>query len=479
MAARKIAGAASELTTRVEQPAQIDPHGVLVLYRSGKVREAGKRARKLMRKHPDALILYDIRTAALVSEGKLAEAAACCRRALKINPHHLDAHSNLGAILRKLGKIEEAALSYCKALAIDPGRAETLNNLGNVLSELGRFDEAAASYARAVRATPSSLETLSRFAATLQRVSNVDAAADFKDLIVLCFEHSSIASTSVRPISHRLLKSDLQEFIAADTLTSSDLADLNPSTDGLLAAHLNRSLIADTDLELFLCRVRSAFLELRSQCDLAPLADGTALPLLRSLAYQGFLNEYLWHVTDEEDSCIDALEAEIAGVVQSGGAPEEIDLYLLAAYRPLYEIECIRCWALRHCGDVSAELNRFLRDVILDLDRERDIGRQIGRLTSIEDDVSTTVRAQYEENPYPRWNSLSVGEPRPYTEQILWFIAPHRPALEQTSPAPDVLVAGCGTGRHPITTALGYLHSNVLAVDLSRTSLAFAQRKAK
>ncbi|MGI9385093.1 MAG: class I SAM-dependent methyltransferase, partial [Methyloligellaceae bacterium] len=41
------------------------------------------------------------------------------------------------------------------------------------------------------------------------------------------------------------------------------------------------------------------------------------------------------------------------------------------------------------------------------------------------------------------------------------------------------LVAGCGTGRHPITTALGYLHSNVLAVDLSRTSLAFAQRKAK
>jgi SAM-dependent methyltransferase len=39
------------------------------------------------------------------------------------------------------------------------------------------------------------------------------------------------------------------------------------------------------------------------------------------------------------------------------------------------------------------------------------------------------------------------------------------------------LVAGCGTGQHPILIAQQILGARVLAVDLSRASLAYAQRK--
>jgi SAM-dependent methyltransferase len=42
-----------------------------------------------------------------------------------------------------------------------------------------------------------------------------------------------------------------------------------------------------------------------------------------------------------------------------------------------------------------------------------------------------------------------------------------------------ILVAGCGTGRHPIGTARRFPDSRVLAVDLSRTSLAYALRKTR
>src|SRR5262249_5099377 len=41
----------------------------------------------------------------------------------------------------------------------------------------------------------------------------------------------------------------------------------------------------------------------------------------------------------------------------------------------------------------------------------------------------------------------------------------------------DVLVAGCGTGQHPIHIAQQFAGARVLAVDLSRPSLAYARRK--
>ena len=42
---------------------------------------------------------------------------------------------------------------------------------------------------------------------------------------------------------------------------------------------------------------------------------------------------------------------------------------------------------------------------------------------------------------------------------------------------PSILIAGCGTGRHAVETLSRFDNSTVLAVDLSLTSLAYAQRK--
>ena len=43
---------------------------------------------------------------------------------------------------------------------------------------------------------------------------------------------------------------------------------------------------------------------------------------------------------------------------------------------------------------------------------------------------------------------------------------------------PFILVAGCGTGQHSIGTASRFLNCDVTAVDLSLSSLAYAQRKS-
>jgi SAM-dependent methyltransferase len=123
-----------------------------------------------------------------------------------------------------------------------------------------------------------------------------------------------------------------------------------------------------------------------------------------------------------------------------------------------------------------------LTDVLVQQVREPWEERQyrdlIPRLTGIEDDVSVLVRGQYEENPYPRWvHAAAVAVPTTIDQhlgnQFSW--ASFRPL--GSSSGIDVLVAGCGTGRHPIEVAHKYKDARLLAVDLSLTSLCYAKRK--
>ena len=66
-------------------------------------------------------------------EGKLEEAEKLYREILKTNPNHLDANNNLGALLNDTGRHDEAEASYKKAIELKPDYAEAYNNLGITL----------------------------------------------------------------------------------------------------------------------------------------------------------------------------------------------------------------------------------------------------------------------------------------------------------------------------------------------------------
>jgi SAM-dependent methyltransferase len=80
----------------------------------------------------------------------------------------------------------------------------------------------------------------------------------------------------------------------------------------------------------------------------------------------------------------------------------------------------------------------------------------------------------YEANPYPR--RVGVHRPAPvpldHTLATVGLRAPPRRPL-------SVLVAGGGTGQHPLQTATRYAEVSVLAIDLSRASLGRAARVAR
>src|SRR5262249_11132438 len=58
--------------------------------------------------------------------------------------------------------------------------------------------------------------------------------------------------------------------------------------------------------------------------------------------------------------------------------------------------------------------------------------------------------------------------------RIQFPTAPFRPLGKDEI---DILVAGCGTGRHPIEVARQYRGARILAMDLSVSSLCYAKRK--
>ena len=120
----------------------------------------------------------------------------------------------------------------------------------------------------------------------------------------------------------------------------------------------------------------------------------------------------------------------------------------------------------------------LLRRSFLDTHAESRLEAEMPALTAIADDTSATVQAQYEENPYPRWLSTDRRPPRSLADHLR-RVLPSAPLGRVPDVPMRILIAGFGTGRHAIQTARRYHDSLVLAVDLSRRSLAYAKRMAR
>ena len=101
------------------------------------------------------------------------------------------------------------------------------------------------------------------------------------------------------------------------------------------------------------------------------------------------------------------------------------------------------------------------------------------KLTNIEDLVSLQVQRQYEDNPYPRWvKTAPAGEAGPFDEYLRQKFPLVPFEYQADSARTEFLIAGCGTGLHPIATAQRIQGAQILAVDLSLRSLSYAKRKA-
>ncbi|HVF37729.1 MAG TPA: class I SAM-dependent methyltransferase, partial [Sphingomicrobium sp.] len=88
------------------------------------------------------------------------------------------------------------------------------------------------------------------------------------------------------------------------------------------------------------------------------------------------------------------------------------------------------------------------------------------------DASSAIVAHQYEVHPYPAWIAEPAAPPM-LPPAVLEALGPGGSEVVRS-----VLVAGCGTGQQAFAAASAWPRASILAIDLSRTSLAYAIDKA-
>jgi 2-polyprenyl-3-methyl-5-hydroxy-6-metoxy-1,4-benzoquinol methylase len=271
-----------------------------------------------------------------------------------------------------------------------------------------------------------------------------------------------------------LLKHDpLIENLLLEENFATNLKEANTIIGNLdklsLLHHIMRvSRLPDLQFEKFFVNIRSFILTNLDNFKATP----EFIHFLSSLSLHCFTNEYIYFEKDEETELVKNLETEITQSIAKSEQPEAKKILCLASYRLLHQYNwCQKLKALDYLEEVKSRL-------IEEPYTEKAIVTEIPILGEISDEVSSKVRTQYEENPYPRWVKIGLASKSKSISEICTEENLHLHSKSiQNVIAPDILVAGCGTGQHSIGTASRFSDCKVTAVDLSLASLAYAKRK--
>lgn len=241
------------------------------------------------------------------------------------------------------------------------------------------------------------------------------------------------------------------------------------AADQLLQALMQSTVVPSPALERLFTGLRHALL---LEADALTPTQAT-LDFCASLAMQSFFTDYAWFVTEEESVRVSQLRDAIERADEAGTGSDRfmIRLAILGAYQPLHLLDRARDLP-RTASDRPTALAALIRVQVSEPLADRELQRRIPSLTPIADAVSQQVRAQYEAHPYPRWVRAARAPIDARLSRVL------RTSASGPS-GPDVLVAGCGTGLQSVMAAYRYPGANILAIDLSLTSLAYAWRKSR
>lgn len=278
-------------------------------------------------------------------------------------------------------------------------------------------------------------------------------------------------------IWHRALVNDPAQDVFKRAVACKDYHGFVKFMDGLASSQqealtcrffldgLQNLIVPDMDYEMFLQRLRRYLLEHET-------AKMWAGSLVLALAQQCYNNEYVFFETAQETEILSAYEEQ----VKNGTLAEDIyRIALLACYRPLFHFpQLVRRyakWKMMLKKNLKP-LRDLVRQQIYEPQDEGKLAGDVKTLEPIQDDVSQKVREQYEAHPYPRWSHLG------YIATSLDDLVAHFSKTGKEKNL-EILVAGCATGYHPIGVACKYPFARVTGIDLSRTSLSYAMRKAQ
>jgi len=427
---------------------------------------------------PDALL----RALDCHRQGDLPSAERLCRELLLARPGQPDALHLLGVMAHQRGDLQAALACLGKAAAVLPGNPELRSNAGAVCMAAGHWDEAVVHLEAALELAPSP-ERRAAFLQCLRVGRFTGCPPGVRQATLAALEGGWCRPVELTSACMDFLRSDpvlegcLQRAVQAWPTRPAAEELFGPAGLGALDAEplllrlLGCTLAASLELEWFLTLARTALLER------ATGTAGTGLDFHCALARQCFLNEYVFAATDEELEHVATLRQRLEDALAAGRAIPGAWLAAVSTYGPLSALRNPRRLLERPWPEPVLAL---LVQQLLETAEEAHCRAAMPRLTPVQDEVSCRVRAQYEENPYPRWETAMAPERALDFDTFLHQALP-RASFQALGPREgvDILVAGCGTGQHSIETARLIQGARMLAADLSLASLGYAQRKTR
>ncbi len=439
---------------------------------------------------PDYVEALNSRACVLADLGRFAEAADAFRSMLEFRPDDAQTMENLSKALIRTGQLEDAETVLRDLLEIHPDSANALSLLGSVFRE--RNDAAAAfnMHWRAIQADPENTSLWVTFASTFSQLefSEVQDEKRLSDILLASLLKEGIDHQSLAKVVRQILLRDasirrLIELAREDE--TSLFRDLDRSeTVAVLSERsfltvLQRVILPDVDLERFLTKLRRYLLGVSVRADIDDRWCVQNPNLICALARQCFMNGYVFEETPEDVSLFDRLISEMASEPLEANSRDRFRIAVVACYVRLADwdrsaeiLESTRADAEQ---DYLTLLTQQIEEPLLELELRDQIpvfGETFG-------DISTKVRAQYEEHPYPRWTSVNTLQPKTVPDVMRDLFPGFDVARLRTTEPPKVLVAGCGTGKQLLLTRSRFKDAQIVGMDLSMTSLAYALRRMR
>ena len=479
----------------------------LLFFKSSKFHKAESFLKKALTLKKDCFISCNILGCMYIDFGYIEKAENLIRKSIEINKYYAKSHLSLGNLFIQQGKFIEAEVSLNKAIKLDPSDANNFASLSLIYEANQNLSKAEFCLQKALELNSNSAYINSLFIKLLTHNRQFDKALNFflvrinsdpRDLNTRDELMKLIANNDPTSFTYQYLKTALSFLLDFDDLDQYTLFqpfnhlfsneknfdfDLLESllftekpgqcifNNTLFLNGLRKLLFCDAKWEIILLRLRKELIRKVASEDY--VLNDYQLNFFIALGEQCFFNEYVFYVDDIEYVYLDQIFEDCNKFCLT-----ETRLIVLACYVPVYKF-INKVLKFNEFSSNNVYLNKLLEVQLKEPLDEQIISKTIKRFGSISNIVSMKVKEQYEKNPYPRWKSFSNNN-RGLNTFCNVLNADIKPNFVRPNnyKSPKILIAGCGTGKQ-IIHAKRYNGAEITAIDLSISSLAYAQRKVK
>ncbi len=458
------------------EPSEIKIKELISLFDKKKFDELLELSNELLDNFPKSILLQNIQGVVHTELKNYELAKDLFIKVVNLNPKYTDGYYNLANIFIKLDEEEKAIENYNKVIELDKNYFKAHNNLGNIYRRKGLNKKAIEFYLSTLEINSNYKIAYYNLAGALQFYKiNIKNKNINKYLLYLLKEKIIVRPNSIASnvLNSLFLNTGLKEHLSLvkNKITNEDFNYIleNLQKNSLLMQFMQVCPIPDYYIEKNFVKIRKKILNQTYKSDI----NKNYTNFLISLSMQCFLNEYIYGKSKDEIEKIKIINERIKNNLRENKRISDLDILCLSCYEPLTNFR----WSNK--VKFSDKLKEIFELHLNQSKIEVRLSKSIKSISKVQDRISIKVKKQYEENPYPRWENLGLSiEPRNIKDVINDSDLNLDLKKITNSENPEILIAGCGTGQHAITTASKYKKSKILALDLSFKSLSYAKRKA-